>query len=176
MKFVKLSALVVSGALTMGIMAGCAAQEQQTSTETKSQEATQTQTTEQSSTPEVKELQMQYISQDDAAAKLNDDGYVFLDLRKAADYEQGHIPGAISADMDAAKGGDAQSGITNMTKALEEKTNSATGADKKLVLICYSGKSYAQAGTNILGAMGADMNNVYTLEGGMKAYTGEQEK
>lgn len=176
MKFVKISALVVSGALAMGIMAGCAAQEQKPAADTNKQEATQTQTTEQKSTPEVKELQMQYISQDDAAAKLKDDGYVFLDLRKAADYEQGHIPGAISADMDAAKGGDNQSGIDNMTKALEEKTKSATGGDKKLVLICYSGKSYAQAGTNILGAMGANMDNVYTLEGGMKAYTGDQEK
>ena len=46
----------------------------------------------------------------------------------------------------------------------------ATGAGKTLVLVCYSGASYAQAGTNILSEMGADMDSVKTLEGGMKAW------
>ena len=43
------------------------------------------------------------------------------------------------------------------------------------MLICYSGKTYAQAGTNVLSAIGANMDNVFTLEGGMKAWTGATE-
>ena len=39
----------------------------------------------------------------------------------------------------------------------------------------YSGKSYAQAGTNVLSVIGANMDNVFTLEGGMKAWTGATE-
>lgn len=43
------------------------------------------------------------------------------------------------------------------------------------MLICYSGKTYAQAGTNVLSVIGANMDNVLTLEGGMKAWTGATE-
>jgi len=34
------------------------------------------------------------------------------------------------------------------------------------ILVCYSGKRYAQAATNALSAIGYDMSKVYTLEGG----------
>ena len=71
---------------------------------------------------------------------------MFIDLRKADDYKAGHIKGAIAADMDACKGGDFQNGIDTMRAALKDATGSESGADKKLVLICYSGKTYAQAG------------------------------
>lgn len=43
------------------------------------------------------------------------------------------------------------------------------------MLICYSGKTYAQAGTNVLSVIGANMDDVFTLEGGMKAWTGATE-
>ena len=62
-----------------------------------------------------------------------------------------------------------------MKAALKDATGSESGADKKLVLICYSGKTYAQAGTNVLSAIGANMDNVFTLEGGMKAWAGATE-
>ena len=42
-----------------------------------------------------------------------------------------------------------------------------------MVLVCYSGNKYAQACTDILNYLGADMGNVYTLDGGMKGWTGE---
>ena len=93
--------------------------------------------------------------------------YLVLDVRKAADFEAGHIPGAVNADMDAAKDGDNESGIANMKAALGDPAK----VDQKIVLVCYSGKRYAQAGTNVLAALGANMDNVYTLEGGMKAWT-----
>lgn len=95
---------------------------------------------------------------------------MFIDLRKADDYKAGHIKGAIAADMDACK-----SGVDTMKAALKDATGSENGADKKLVLICYSGKTYAQAGTNVLSVIGANMDDVFTLEGGMKAWTGATE-
>ena len=36
--------------------------------------------------------------------------------------------------------------------------------DDTLVVICYTSKSYAQATTNVLSALGYDMSKVYTLE------------
>ena len=106
---------------------------------------------------------MQYITLEDALAVLDDEGYVFFDVRKAADYAAGHIPGALGYDMDAAKEGNFQAGVATMQPALR-------GLDKNIVLICYSGKRYAQATTNVLSALGYDMTKVFTLEGGFTAW------
>ncbi len=110
------------------------------------------------------DVAMQYISVEDAAAVLEDEGYVFFDVRKAADYETSHIPGALGYDMDAAKEGDFDAGVAVMQPAVE-------GLDKNIVVICYSGKAYAQATTNVLSALGYDMTKVFTLEGGFTAWT-----
>ena len=45
-------------------------------------------------------------------------------------------------------------------------TEATKDLDKKIILVCYSGKRYAQAATNALSAIGYDMTKVYTLEGG----------
>ncbi len=105
------------------------------------------------------DVAMQYIKAEEAKELLNDDGYVFFDVRKAADSSANSIPGALAYDMDAAKEGDAEAGKATMTKATE-------GLDKKIILVCYSGKRYAQAATNALSAIGYDMSKVFTLEGG----------
>ena len=110
------------------------------------------------------DVAMQYITVEEAAKVLNDEGYVFFDVRKAADHAAAHIPGAKGYDMDAAKEGDFNAGVATMQVATR-------GLDKKIVVICYSGKRYAQATTNVLSALGYDMSKVYTLEGGMKAWT-----
>ncbi len=115
-------------------------------------------------TEPAEDVAMQYISVEDAKGDVGADGYTFFDVRKAADYEAGHIPGAVSADMDAAKEGDFQAGVATMQAATD-------GLDDNLVIICYSGKKYAQATTNVLSAIGYDMSKVYTLEGGMTAWT-----
>ena len=85
----------------------------------------------------------------------------------------GTLPGAVSADMDAAVNGDNATGVASLTAALLEATGSENGEGKTMVLVCYSGNKYAQAGTDILNYLGADMGNVYTLDGGMKGWTGE---
>ena len=55
-----------------------------------------------------------------------------------------------------------------MTEALG---TDAPSSDKKYVLLCYSGKSYAQAGTDVLvDELGVDAGSIYTLEGGMEAW------
>lgn len=110
------------------------------------------------------DVEMQYMSVENAANVLGTDGYLFLDVRKAADYDTSHIPGAVSADMDAAKNGDFDAGVATMEKATD-------GVDDTLIVICYTGKSYAQATTNVLSALGYDMSKVYTLEGGFTAWT-----
>ena len=171
----KVFAVVCTLALAGGVLAGCSSNsgttEKKADTTATEQKAS---TTEEVKAPE-SDVAMKYIKPADAEAKLDSSDYVFIDLRKAADYKDSHIKGAISADMDACKGGDFQNGVTTMNAALKDKTGSETGGDKKLVLICYSGKSYAQAGTNVLSAIGANMDNVFTLEGGMKAWTGATE-
>ena len=106
------------------------------------------------------DVPMQYMTADELEAVLGTDGYTVLDVRKAADYEAAHIVGSLGYDMDAAKEGDAEAGIATMTAATE-------GVDDNLVLVCYSGKRYAQATTNALAAIGYDMSKVFTLEGGM---------
>ena len=108
---------------------------------------------------EAENYPMQYIKAEEAKELLESDEYVFFDIRKAADSSANSIPGALAYDMDAAKEGDAEAGKATMTKATE-------GLDKKIILVCYSGKRYAQAATNALSAIGYDMSKVFTLEGG----------
>ncbi len=105
------------------------------------------------------DVAMQYIKAEDAKNLLEDDSYVFFDIRKAADSSANSIPGALAYDMDAAKEGDAEAGKATMTEATKD-------LDKKIILVCYSGKRYAQAATNALSAIGYDMTKVFTLEGG----------
>ena len=128
---------------------------------------TQTQTGDEQNTAvtaPAEDVAMQYISVEDAAALLEDDAYIFFDVRKAADYETAHIPGAEGHDMDAAKEGDFAAGVATMETAIN-------GLDKNIIIICYSGKRYAQATTNVLSALGYDMSKVFTLEGGFTAWS-----
>ena len=113
---------------------------------------------------ETTDVEMKYMTVEELNDVLGSDGYVILDVRKAADYETSHVPGAVSADMDAAVNGDTAAGEETMTAASE-------GLDDTLVLVCYSGKKYAQASTNALSAIGYDMSKVVTLEGGFTAWT-----
>ena len=110
------------------------------------------------------DVAMQYITADEAKALVENDEYVFFDVRKAADSAANTIIGAEAWDMDAAKEGDAEAGKATMTEATK-------GLDKKIILVCYSGKRYAQAATNALSAIGYDMSKVYTLEGGFNNWS-----
>ena len=110
------------------------------------------------------DVEMQYMTPAEAYEVMGNEEYVFFDVRQKADHITSHIPGALGYDMDAAKEGNFQAGVTTMTPALR-------GLDKNIVLICYSGKRYAQAATNVLTALGYDMSKVYTLEGGFTAWS-----
>ena len=110
------------------------------------------------------DVAMQYITVDEAKELLENEEYVFFDVRKAADSAATTIPGAVAWDMDAAKEGDAEAGKATMTEATKD-------LDKNLILVCYSGKRYAQATTNALAAIGYDMTKVFTLEGGFNAWS-----
>ena len=55
----------------------------------------------------------------------------------------------------------------NIEQALSETDTEG----KKIVLLCYSGKRYAQAATNLLVESGVEAGQIYTLEGGYKGWT-----
>lgn len=110
------------------------------------------------------DVAMQYKTVEEAKELLNDDSYVFFDVRKAADSSASTIPGALAYDMDAAKEGDAEAGKATMTQATKD-------LDKNIIIVCYSGKRYAQATTNALSAIDYDMSKVFTLEGGFTAWS-----
>lgn len=134
-------------------------------------------TTETSNETEVVEgAQMQYIDKESLKYAITSiqEEYVLLDVRKQEDYDTDHIINAVSADLDAAKDGDNESGEQNLKAALKKATGKETGKDDtKFILLCYSGASYAQKGTDLLINMGVDSDNIYTLEGGYKGWTEE---
>ena len=153
----KMFALAVSAVLAMGALAGCGGQ-QTASTDTQAE-------------PQYKYVSVQEFK--DEIKEKDDSDPIILDVRKAEDHQKDGLEGSIGADMDAAKGGDMETGKQNMTKALEEaglmKDGKLVENDKDIVLVCYSGKSYAEADTKVLDEMGYNMDDVATLEGGMKA-------
>ena len=140
-------AIALSAAMLVSMMAGCSSNENSTETSTNTTEQTTEApetTEEEASTDEEtsseivapeSDVEMQYITVEDASANLESDDYTFIDVRKAEDYAASHIPGAISADMDAAKNGDFDAGVATMQEVLN------SGVDNNLVLICYSGKT-----------------------------------
>lgn len=120
-------------------------------------------------TEEAKENEMQFISTEDAKTAVDEhaDEYVLLDLRKAEDYEADHVDGFVSADLDAAKNGDIENGVEQLKKATEGEDLE----NKKILIMCYSGAGYAQVATDLLiNEMGVNPENIYTVEGGMKAW------
>lgn len=116
--------------------------------------------------------EMQYIEKEDLKDAVGTDKYVVLDARKTKDYEKSHIEGSYLADQDAAnKGGDDEAGKANLKKALKEATGDESGKEgDKYALVCYSGQSYAQKATDLMIEMGIPKENIYTLDGGMKAW------
>lgn len=108
--------------------------------------------------------------------KDNADNYVILDARKAADFAEGHIAGAVSADMD----GFVNKSITEaQSKANVKAVVDKYGKNKKYAVICYSGNRYAQAASAELRSLGVSNDNIFTLggdkarksaNGGMKAW------
>ncbi|MDD2586511.1 MAG: rhodanese-like domain-containing protein [Syntrophomonadaceae bacterium] len=118
----------------------------------------------------------QYISCEEvkyAVTGMQSD-YVLLDVRKIADYDEAHIITAVSADVDAAVSNDDDATATaNLQAALKQATGSKTGADRKIVLLCYSGAKYAENATRLLTDIGIDAARIFTLEGGYKGWTVE---
>lgn len=109
----------------------------------------------------------------EAAAK--DDSYVILDARKAADYKDAHVAGAVSADVDGYINTNNKAAAAANVKAVVDKY----GKDKKYVVLCYSGNRYAKVATGLLMNNDIKNANIQTLggddsqqsnAGGMKAW------
>lgn len=116
-----------------------------------------------------------YTNADTTFSKMKDSSYVILDARKAADYEKGHIAGAVSADVDGIVSGSSKDAAAANVKAAVDKY----GKDKKYIVICYSGNRYAKVATGLLMNNGIKNANIQTLggddsqqsaAGGMKAW------
>ena len=108
-----------------------------------------------------------YTDVDAVKAAQSDDKTVILDARKADDYKDAHIDGAVSADMDGYISGTiSKADSDNNIKSVVEKK----GADKKYIIICYSGNRYAKAATEVLVKNGVKVSNISILTGGMGAW------
>ena len=116
-----------------------------------------------------------YTNAETTFSKMKDSSYVILDARKAADYDNGHIAGAVSADVDGIVSGSNKDEADANVKAVVDKH----GRDKKYIVICYSGNRYAKAATGLLKNNGVENANIETLggddsmrsdAGGMKAW------
>lgn len=108
-----------------------------------------------------------YNYTDVAGVKAAQSDTVILDARKADDYKDAHINGAVSADMDGYVSG-------TISKAESDKNIKSVveqnGADKKYIIICYSGNRYAKAATEVLVENGVKVSNISILTGGMGAW------
>lgn len=112
----------------------------------------------------------QYIKADDVKAAITEGkgDIIILDVRKKADHDTEHIKGSISADVDSIiSNNDNAPAKANIEKVLSETDVKG----KKIVLICYSGKRYAAAATELLKEAGVEASSIYTLEGGQKGWT-----
>lgn len=118
-----------------------------------------------------------YTNADTTFSKMKDSSYVILDARKAADYDNGHIAGAVSADVGYY--------IDNKYSSKDEAAANVKtvvdkyGKDKKYIVICCSGNRYAKVATGLLMNNGIKNANIETLggddsqqsaAGGMKAW------
>ncbi|MBQ9068492.1 MAG: hypothetical protein IJ131_05425 [Eggerthellaceae bacterium] len=119
------------------------------------------------------DVAMQYVTCKEVLADIDkgDKTKLLVDLRKAEDFKAGHIKGAVNAPLNkVVDNNNYADGIANLTATLSRVTGNEVGEGCEIVLVCYAGKKYAQAGTDILNALGADMDTVFTLEGGMTAW------
>ena len=119
------------------------------------------------------DVAMQYVTCKEVLADIDkgDKTKLLVDLRKAEDFKAGHIKGAVNAPLNkVVDNNNYADGIANLTATLSRVTGNEVGEGREIVLVCYAGKKYAQAGTDILNALGADMDTVFTLEGGMTAW------
>lgn len=115
-----------------------------------------------------------YTNAETTFSKMKDSSYVILDARNVADYEKGHIAGAVSADVDGIFSGNKDAAAANVEAAVDKY-----GKDKKYIVICYTGNKYAKAATGLLKNNGVENANIETLggddsmrsaAGGMKAW------
>ena len=95
------------------------------------------------------------VSPDEAAAMMaSESGYLILDVRTRAEYEQGHIPGAVCVPNESIGSGE--------LSALPRK-------DQLILVYCRSGNRSKQAAQKLANA---GYNNIVEF-GGILSWTGE---
>ncbi len=90
--------------------------------------------------------------------------YTVVDLRISSLYEEGHIPGSVSAVQRDVTDDEAEANL----KAVVD--NTAEGS--KYVLVCYSGNRFANMARNtMVNSLGIDEKDILVLEGGFGAWS-----
>ncbi len=106
--------------------------------------------------------EMTRVKAEEAVTHLDEDGYMWIDLRKEADVAKSTVKGAVPADLSVVvEGNDMEAGKTAMKEAIGDFKGN-------LVLVCYTGNKYAQAATDVLKSLDYDLTKVVTLEDGFK--------
>jgi rhodanese-related sulfurtransferase len=96
------------------------------------------------------------LSPQQAINLINSDEGVFVDLRDAAAFKQGHIVDALHIPM---------------SKLQERSSELASYKDKPVVLVCNMGQQAATAGKQL---RAAGFNQVYKMAGGMMEWSNLQ--
>lgn len=91
----------------------------------------------------------------DDAAELFDEGVVFIDVRKASDYEAGRVLGAVNLDV--------------KTEFSEELLSAEIGKDEKVVLYC-NGQNCMRSSTATAMAVGWGFTGVHYMRDGFPAW------
>lgn len=172
--FILAGTLVLSSS-TLAFAADTPAQnEPAVETENPADETAPTKETEEVSTetevpaPETKEttpqvIAYQFVSGKEAVAAMNSSDVLIVDVRSTVNYEKGHLKGSLSLPVfDASNQLPAalQTAFADYVKAHKQDFN------KKIYLLCNSGKRGAQTATEVLVKEEIPAENIYTITGG----------
>ena len=108
--------------------------------------------------PAEQEISYRQITMDEAVAVMEEEeGYIILDVRTAADFDEKHIPGAINIPNEAIG--------TDAIPELPDK-------DQLILVYCRSGNRSKQASEKLVKLGYTNVQNI----GGIAAYSGKVER
>ena len=116
-----------------------------------------------SSVNAVSEIPYQFISGNDAIAAIGADDVLLLDVRSAGRYAAGHLKGSLSLPVFDENNNLPEELSTQFTAYVN---SNPAEFQKKIYILCNSGKRGAQRATELLINCGYDNSSIYTIEGG----------
>lgn len=113
-------------------------------------------------------VKQQFVSGTDTVAAIGNDKVAIVDVRTKANFDKGHLKGAISIPVFGANG--ASNGYDEMAASFLAgvAANADKLAGKDIYLVCNSGASGAKAATKLLMRAGYSNADIFTVTGGNK--------